>query len=105
MDLFWHILDRFCIHLFSSMGAIASAFFGFRVLVRRNPHWGLSQLIPDQLVFCCLIILIVAFIREPYDVSHTIDPWWKSYFDFASWVIGCGVSYWGISRLIKLDWK
>jgi hypothetical protein len=99
-----HAIDRGIIHFFSSMGALTSAFFAFRVLVRRKPTWPLPQAIPVQLLLCAVIVVLAAFLREPFDVAQG-DPSWKSYSDLASWILGCACGFWGIKRLIVLDWK
>jgi hypothetical protein len=101
--MLWHIIDRSLIHLFSSIGCVVSMFFTLRSIARHKRDWPIPEKINIQLFICCLLVVLVAFIREPFDVSQG-DPAYKSYIDLSAWMVGCIASYIGIKRLIIMSW-
>jgi hypothetical protein len=103
MSDFLNILDRFTIHLFAAYGLVVGVSFALRTVARKKPDWWFMP--HDRrliLTFSALIVCLFAFAREPHDVDA--GGWVvKSYFDFASWVIGSGCAVWGQYR--AESWK
>jgi hypothetical protein len=93
-----HILDRFTIHFFSAYGLVSGIWFLLNWL-RKKPQcraWLPHGFLPLFLL-SALVVCIAAFIREPYDI-HSGQWWGKSYFDYASWILGSGTAVWGQYR-------
>lgn len=92
-----HILERGVIHFFSSMSLLMLAFFGFRTAVR----WSRSAWLPtawrQQLIIAALAVFAVSTLREAWDVGHG-QTIMKAFADYLSWLLGCGVSAWGLYR-------
>ena len=86
-----HILERFVIH-FGSAAMIYGAVFSlyaYLVRTRRLPP-GLSGW--WALAAPALLGLLIPVLREPFDAAAAPSLWFKSYFDYASWVLGFGAS-------------
>ena len=102
----FQILDRFTIHFFSAYGIVSGLWF-FLNWLRKKPQvraWIPQGYLP-LFILSALLVCIFAFVREPWDI-HAGQWWGKSYFDFASWILGSGISVWGSYRLryIVLTW-
>ena len=104
--MIWHVIERFIIHFFSAYGLVTGTFFLIN-WIRKKPsaaNWT-PQTYMGIFIEAALLVCLVAFIREPFDV-HEGDWWLKSYFDMASWVLGSGTAVWGSYRLrwLVLTW-
>lgn len=92
-----HVIERFVIHLFSSYGLVCGVWFCLSIVRKRAPRW-----LPDGwlalLVISALFVALCGFVREPWDATQVGDPWWKSYTDFASWIIGSALACFGQYR-------
>jgi hypothetical protein len=95
-----HIVDRFVIHFFCSAGVLLCAFFSLRFAVRRLKTKFLPPSWESQLVFAALSVFCAAALREAWDV-HNGQEIAKAFTDYASWFLGCGLSAWGLVRLIR----
>lgn len=96
-----HILERFLIHFFSSAGVLLCAVFAYATIVRRLPKaatWLPSETFKKRMVFLSVVILLVAFAREAWDV-HKGQVIAKAFTDYASWALGLGCSIWAIVRV------
>ncbi len=102
---FGHVIERFIIHFFAAPTVMILGLFAIRLLRERKPQWDwIPARCTPQLIFLAIIIPLIAFIREPFDVSVVGDPLWKTYLcDLPSW---CSPIFWFfvIRWLIRLDW-
>ena len=106
MDEFWHIWNRFWIHFTSATGLMSWIFYGLRLAIRKKPKAGtiLPTRTATQLLVCGLILIIVAFAREPADVAS--GGWVvKSYIDLVSWIAGGLLAYFVIFDHIKIHFE
>ena len=88
-----HILERFLIHFFSAGGFLLGAVTAWQWAVRRWDfvwEW-------VELILPALVIFSFAATREAYDVWNG-GSLVKSAFDLASWLLGLGVTAWGLYR-------
>lgn len=97
MELVGHIINRFLTHFTSAYGLTCGVWWGLVLLRKYASKW-----LPDSwlalLITAASIVCLTVFMREPYDVAVVKDWWGKSYFDFASWLLGSGISVWGQYR-------
>ena len=85
-----HILERWLIHFFSSAGVYLLVWFLIQWLTRRWPQW-FNLVLPAA--------LIIGFIGwNEVGNLHDGQAWIKVFTDLSSWVIGLGVSVWGLRR-------
>lgn len=96
-----HIVDRFIIHFFSSAGLVLATAHGIRVLTKilRNTDW-LPAEWKMRLVLSGLLVFAFSTLREAHDIANG-QPLIKAYTDYASWLLGCGFSVWGLYRFVK----
>jgi hypothetical protein len=102
-----HVIERELIHFFCAPGIMILCLFLIRLLREKKKSWDWipSRCLP-QLIFLAIVIPLMAFLREPYDVSIVGDPTWKSYIDLSlGWVAGAVAGVFAIRWLIKLDWN
>ncbi len=97
MELLGHILERFVIHFFASTSLVVGVYFLILFLMRRFKDY--TQFLP--LAMAALVVFAFASLREAVDVSNG-QPLVKAFTDYASWLLGCGASAWGIYRLRRL---
>lgn len=97
MNDFLHVLDRFIVHFFSASSLVMLTFFALRTLDRRIR----SEWLPDDwkplLGLAAVTVFAVASLREAWDVAQG-QALGKALTDYASWLLGCGVSTWGLAR-------
>ena len=92
-----HILERAAIHFFSSAGVYLLALWGFWELERRAAWW--PQLKGWwELILPALVSFLFISLREVFDVAAGGSPL-KSVSDWLSWILGLGLSVWGLYRL------
>lgn len=97
-----HIVERFLVHFFSATGIVLAVSTFLRFARRKKRYSWLPDGTRATLVWAALIVFSVAVLREAYDVSA--GGWVvKSYFDYASWALGCGVGAWGLIRYHEWD--
>jgi hypothetical protein len=99
MDLLLHILDRFFIHFFASTSLVLLAATGVRVAAKKLPRFAPPYWM-HQLVIAALLVFAFSTLREAVDVAHG-QPLVKAFTDYASWLLGSGVSVWAIYRFVK----
>ncbi len=87
-----HIVSRFLLHVFASTSIYLAAYFLVGWLYRRHWDWG-------RLILPGVIVLALMTPNEVYDVAFGKDPFVKAVFDLISWVVGAGLSAWGVKRL------
>lgn len=97
--MIWHILERFVIHFTSATSLVLVMFMLLRSLARHGytnwlPTWRAS------LIVAALFVFAVSTTREAYDVANG-QPLVKAFTDYASWLLGCGVAAWGLTRFGK----
>jgi len=95
-----HILERFVIHLASSTFLTVAVYFALMYWLRKNRqvrNW-ISPEVNHVLVTSALIVFALATLREPFDVYFGTQVWYKAIFDQISWMLGAGLSVWGLWR-------
>lgn len=104
MALILHIIFRYILHFFCAPGITLAVTFGLGFACRRMRHTDIAPYLPKNLwqtSWCAVgLVVPIAFMREPIDVAAG-DWYGKSFFDFASWVMGSGITPWVIERLAK----
>jgi len=95
-----HILERALIHFFSSSGIVLCAYFLLGHIQRRVHFAFLSTLREQRLFTAALCVFAVSTMREAYDVAHS-QALLKAFTDYASWLLGCGFSVFGLYRISK----
>jgi len=85
-----HILERAMIHIFSSAGVYLAVMFTLAWIRRRWPYM-LELVMPA--------ILVVLFIgwNEVVNINDG-QSYVKAFTDLASWVVGMGLTIWGLIR-------
>lgn len=94
-----HILDRFAVHFFASMSLVLLAFFAVRHFTPKARGW-LPDEWKEQLALAGLLVFAFSTLREAWDVAHG-QTLLKAFTDYASWLLGCGGSVWGLYRFGK----
>lgn len=97
-----HILERGVIHFFASGSLVLATFLLYSYWSKRNTK--ASEWLPNGkslLAFSALSVFAIASLREPIDVAlgQTVT---KAITDFTSWILGTGVSAWGLYRFKKM---
>lgn len=99
MSDFLHIVDRFLIHFFMSAGFLMIAVYGFYWLTRIRwlpaLHGWWAYIVPAMVSF-----ILISF-REVFDVANG-QLVVKAVTDWASWILGMGVSIFGLFRMTPL---
>lgn len=99
MSEWLHIADRFVVHFFSAYGIVSGTWFFLNWLRKKRACQGwMPQSYLELFVLSAVLVCLGASMREPFDV-HEGDWWIKSYFDYASWILGSGVGVWGNYRM------
>jgi hypothetical protein len=94
------ILWRGLLHFICSCGIVLIVLL-FLSFIHRRTNWIFLPEIPEQQLFiAALIVFAVSTMREAYDVSNG-QPLIKAFTDYASWLLGCGFSVFGIYRVAK----
>lgn len=96
-----HIIDRFLIHFFASMGIVTAGLFALRCVQRKTQWAWLPHLIQPQLILVSLAVFAVSALREAYDVANG-QSLVKAITDYVSWAGGCTVSAWALWRVRTL---
>jgi hypothetical protein len=97
METVGHIIERFVIHFFSATGLVLSVATFLRYAKRKKSYNWLPEGARATVIWAALVVFAASTMREAYDVS--VGGWVvKSYFDYASWALGCGIGAWGIIR-------
>jgi hypothetical protein len=100
-----HIGYRFLLHFIASTGVLFWVFVGLQYLVKYKPQWPLPARPSQQLLLCCVVVVLFAFLREPLDVGAG-GSLWKSYAaDLPSWLLGTTTSALGFRWLIRKQWS
>ena len=92
-----HVYSRFIIHIFCGAGALLIFQTLFCWIAERLlklsplPGWWFF-IVPG------LAAVFAIGLREPWDVASG-NPWVKSYFDYASWLLGIAAATWGRWRM------
>lgn len=94
------IVERFIIHFFCSCGIVLCAFFLLRMIRRRTAWIFLPDEAEQQLFLAALAVFAVSTLREAYDV-YCGQQLLKAFTDYASWLLGCGFSVFGLYRISK----
>lgn len=102
----WHILDRFTIHFFASTSLVLLATFALAWLDRRPPSAQLSlfvpSTVPSRLTLAAALVWALSMLREGWDVAHG-QTLLKAGADHLSWLLGVGVSAWGLYRFWRSE--
>lgn len=93
-----HIAERFIIHFFASAGVLLCALFALRYAARKIKSKFIPKDFPIQLLVAGLAVFAVSTMREAYDVSNG-QQLVKAFTDYASWLLGCGLSAYGLYRI------
>lgn len=96
--MIWHILDRAVIHFFSSCGVLLCVVFAIRWAARKWPNPFLPKTYEMLLTVSALLVFAFSTLREAVDVSNG-QTLFKAFCDYASWLLGCGVSAFGLYRI------
>ena len=106
MDEALHIAGRSIIHFTAATGLVIWALFGLRLACKRSK--AISHALPSklsaQLILVCLVVVLVAFAREPWDVEKG-GSLVKSYIDLVSWIAGSVLAYFSAWYMIKIEEK
>jgi hypothetical protein len=98
MSEFVHVLGRAALHFVSSSGILLMAFFALHFVQRKKRWPWLPALVQPQLLFAAVCVFAGSALREAYDVAQG-QSLAKAVCDYASWILGCGVSVWGLWRM------
>ena len=102
MQTFFEITERFFIHLFGGVGIILAVSFFLRFMKRKKQYSWLPVGTKATLIWAAMLVFAVAVLREAYDVSQ--GGWVvKSYIDYLSWALGCGLGTYGLMRYHDWD--
>jgi len=102
MSEFLHILDRASIHFTASCSLVLM----FAVLLhwlRKKCSW-LPNTMQVILVWSALVVCLIAFVREPFDVAAGQSTT-KAVTDYVSWFLGTGFSCFGLYRWKYFTWE
>lgn len=106
-EFFKHCAGREAFHWFAAVG-IAHISIWFMITYHTKPQvyrYMPHTLIPMMMI-SGLITVMVAFLREPWDVAVVGDPWQKSIIDWFFWVFGTVCGEWDAYRkLLYCDGK
>lgn len=97
-----HILERGIIHFFASGSLVLAVFLAYSYWTKHNAK--AAEWLPSGkalLVFSALSVFALASLREPIDVALGQSVT-KAFTDFTSWILGTGVSAWGLYRFKKM---
>ncbi len=103
MSLLEHIVVRALLHFIWAIGLVGAVTIALTFMRRKwkDAEPWIPEPVQQRLLIAGMVIAMVAFTREPYDVSNG-QPLLKAITDFISWVVGCAVGVWGIYRLRSL---
>jgi hypothetical protein len=97
----FHIIERFFIHMLASTALTLIFYYllSFWVKKNRKVRRFLSN-DPIHVITSAAILVFALFtLREPYDVFFGTQVWYKAITDQISWLVGSGLSIYGLYRL------
>jgi hypothetical protein len=92
-----NIIERFVIHFFCSCGIVLIVYFLISFIDRKYKITWIPDDLQPRLLLSAVLVFAFSTLREAYDVSHG-QLLAKAFTDYLSWLLGVGVSVFGLYR-------